>query len=322
MENNLVSTIIPVFNRPELLLESINSVLAQSHRPIQIIVVDDGSTDDTVALVDRLASDYEEIEVIHIENSGPGPAREAGRQFVRGEFIQYLDSDDLLLPKKFEVQVAALNDSPECGVCYGKTVYSRHGEKYREIPWKRTGEKIETMFPSFIEDRWWGTSTPLYRKTACDQIGPWKPIRNEDWEYDCRIAAMGTRLSFCEEFVSHERGPGGTRQSENASSDPVKLAGRAATRQLIWKTAVQAGLKKTIPEVEHFARYAFLLARQCGQAGLRRESSELFELAREASTEDKAQGLDFVLYGFTAKVFGWTAPAKLSAIIDQYLRKR
>src|SRR5258708_21257527 len=113
----LVSTIIPVHNRASLLREAVASVLAQAYPHIEIIIVDDGSTDDTSMVADELAREHpEKIRVIHQTNTGPGLAREAGRLRARGEFVQYLDSDDLLLPRKFELQVAGLNAHPECGV--------------------------------------------------------------------------------------------------------------------------------------------------------------------------------------------------------------
>src|ERR1044071_1274968 len=103
MNEDLVSTIIPVYNRAGMLREAVESVLAQAYRPIEIIVVNDGSTDDTRCVAEALAAtNLNEIRVIHQGNVGPGLAREAGRQAARGEFIQYLDSDDLLLPRKFE----------------------------------------------------------------------------------------------------------------------------------------------------------------------------------------------------------------------------
>src|SRR5215475_1428390 len=104
----LVSTIIPVFNRFVVLHEAVASVLAQTYRPIEIIVVNDGSTDETGREAEALAEAHSELRVIHRENGGPGEARETGRRAARGEFIQYLDSDDLLLPTKFALQVAGL----------------------------------------------------------------------------------------------------------------------------------------------------------------------------------------------------------------------
>src|SRR5438128_9687032 len=104
----LVSTIIPVHNRPTLLREAVASVLAQTYRPIEIIVVDDGSTDNTAREVNALAESHPEVRAIHRDNGGPGPARETGRRAAQGEFIQYLDSDALLLPTKFALQVVGV----------------------------------------------------------------------------------------------------------------------------------------------------------------------------------------------------------------------
>ena len=167
---SMVSTIIPVYNRAALLTEAVESVLSQSYRPIEVIIVDDGSTDDTSEVCDELQRRHkEEIRVLRQPNAGPGPAREAGRKLARGEFIQYLDSDDVLLPEKFRLQTEGLKAHPECGVSYGKTRY-RHGDGRHEAgAWKGSGEKVETMFPSFLLARWWDTPTPLYRASLCEQ---------------------------------------------------------------------------------------------------------------------------------------------------------
>src|SRR4029077_15525036 len=117
----LVSAIIPVHNRPTQLREAVESVLAQTYRPVEIIIVDDGSTDETGREAEALAEAHSEVRVIHRQNGGAGAARETGRLAARGEFIQYLDSDDLLLPTKFELQVAGLRQHADCAVSYGKT---------------------------------------------------------------------------------------------------------------------------------------------------------------------------------------------------------
>src|SRR6476620_5294431 len=153
--DGLVSTIIPVHNRPLLLREAVASVLAQSYRPVEIIIVDDGSTDETGREAEKLAGAHSEVRVIHRENGGAGAARETGRLAARGEFIQYLDSDDLLLPTKFELQIDGLRRFGDCAVSYGKTRFYTYGDCPTDVAWKRTGERISTMFPSFLESRWW-----------------------------------------------------------------------------------------------------------------------------------------------------------------------
>jgi hypothetical protein len=314
----LVSTIIPVYNRSGMLREAVASVVRQTYRPIEIIIVDDGSTDETTRVADELASTHPfEVRALHVLNGGPGWAREAGRQVARGEFIQYLDSDDLLLPRKFELQVSGLRMHPQCGVAYGRTHTCVYGEAPDERPWKRTGEQIETMFPSMLQSRWWATSTPLYRRVVLDRVGAWSRLKaEEDWEYDCRIACQGMRLHFCQEAVSHERQHSGLRLSQGGSRDPEKLRDRAEAHRLILGHAQRAGISSDSAEMQHFARELFLLARQCGAAGLPDEAKRLFGLAREASGSERACGIDFVAYRAAAGVFGWTLAGRVACSLD------
>lgn len=320
--SGLVSTIIPVHNRPGLLRDAIASVLAQTYRPIEVVIVDDGSTDETCAVADSLAAaNPAEIRVLHRRNAGPGMAREAGRMVATGEYIQYLDSDDLLMPRKFEWQVKGLVECVDCGVAYGKTSYRPLGSTVGKLPWKRTGERIERMFPSFLVSRWWGTSTPLYRKSLTDAAGPWLALSSEeDWEYDCRLAATGVRLFYVPEFVSEEREHAGARLSRGGTVAPDKLRDRAIAHTKIYEHALRAGIEAESNEMQHFARELFLLARQCGAAGLAAESRSLFLLAKAASGERRAGGLDFRVYALAAGVLGWSLAGFLACTADR-LRK-
>lgn len=319
MTAGLVSTIIPVHSRAAMLREAVGSVLAQTYRPIEIIIVDDGSTDDTATVADDLAAaNPEEIRVIHQNNGGPGLAREAGRQSASGEFIQYLDSDDVLLPRKFELQVAGLRAHPECGVSYGKTRFRNLRGDSPLTPWKRTGEPIPTMFPSMLQSRWWGTSTPLYRREVTDRAGSWTELLNEeDWEYDCRIATQNVLLHYVPEFVCEQREHDGPRLSRKGSLDKPTLRCRAVAHGLILKHAQVAGIDASYSEMQHFARELFLLSRQCGAAGLAKESKDLFELARKASGQVRGDGWDFRLYRFSASVAGWVWLGRIACYTDK-----
>ena len=125
----LVSSIIPVYNRAAMLREAVASVLAETYRPVEILIVNDGSTDDTATVGRLLAEAHPDcVRVLHQSNAGPGLARETGRRGAQGDFLQYLDSDDLLLPMKFERQVMALCQQPDCGIAYCFTRYYRIGE--------------------------------------------------------------------------------------------------------------------------------------------------------------------------------------------------
>ena len=324
IEPGLVSTIVPVHDRPRLLVEAVESVLAQSYGRFEVVIVDDGSTDETVEVADRLAAEHSgTVIALHVPNGGPGLAREAGRLRARGEFLQYLDSDDVLLPEKFARQVASLRGDPGAGVCYGMTRYVDESGAGDDRPWRRTGERIEHMFPSFLVERWWGTSTPLYRRSVTDAVGPWTGLWNEeDWEYDCRVAALGLRLTYVPHFVSEQRGHGGDRLSRRGSRDPAKLRDRAAAHALIFGHARCAGITPDQEEMRHFTRELFLLARQCGAAGLPAEARRIHALAMEASDPGAGRSLDLRAYGAIAGVVGWDRLGRLACALDRARRRQ
>src|SRR5688572_28290377 len=112
----VVSTIIPVYNRAALLIEAVNSALAQSYPLHEIIIVDDGSTDESVAVALEFAARHPSVvRVLQLGHGREWRARNHGLAIATGEFIQFLDSDDLIAPEKLATQVAAFRAHPECG---------------------------------------------------------------------------------------------------------------------------------------------------------------------------------------------------------------
>lgn len=312
----LVTTIIPVYNRAAMLREAVSSVLAQSHRPVEIIIVDDGSTDETGSVAEVLAAAHPGVRVLHQYNRGPGAAREAGRIEARGEFIQHLDSDDVLVPRKFEMQIEALRANPSCGACYGWTRLRHLDGRFEPRPWKRSGEQIETMFPAMLQSRWWDTPTPLYRASVIERAGSWLPLRiEEDWEYDCRIAASGVRLAFVPAWVCEVRMHREGHLSGHGE-EPEVLRDRAEAHVRIFAHARIAGISDRTPEMQHFARELFLLSRQCGAAGLSTESKRLFHLSREASGAQRDR-IQFRIYDALARTIGWSAAGRMARLADR-----
>lgn len=102
--NELVSIIIPVFNYGRFLAEALDSVMAQSYRPIEVIVVDDGSTDNTK----EIAHSFPEVQYYYQKNQGEAVARNTGIAKARGKFIAFLDADDTWLPDKLKIQIQYL----------------------------------------------------------------------------------------------------------------------------------------------------------------------------------------------------------------------
>jgi hypothetical protein len=280
----LVSTIIPVYNRPVLLAEAVESVIAQTHQLIEIIIVDDGSTDETASVCDQFAREYWFVKVIHQTHTGlAGRAREAGRLVARGEFIQYLDSDDLLLPRKFSVMVKALAENPRCDIAYCYTRRYVRGEPPRDVPCERTGETFDRMLPEFLAQRFWHTCTPLYRRRICDRAGPWSDLAAlEDMEYDMRIARANPRLYHCKEFLADFRDhPEARLSTAGFFVDPLSLARLPAAYRLIYRHARNYGIAPENEAMGSFAGKIEWIAQRCSDMGLGKEAEELASIVRD-----------------------------------------
>ena len=181
-----VSIILPTYNRVGSVQAAIHSVLAQTYIDYELIVVDDGSTDETASHVREIA-DPRLIYVLHPQNKGAAAARNTGMRMARGDYIAFLDSDDTWHPQKLEVQVEFLKNSPDqvggCVTSY-RLVFEDHSV-IREI----------AMEPSFYEQSLKGCnlspgSTLLFEKECLDKVGFQNETlkRFEDWEWQIRFA--------------------------------------------------------------------------------------------------------------------------------------
>lgn len=325
----LVSTIIPVRNRPVMLQTAVNSVLGQSYAAIEIVIVDDGSTDGTRRVAEGLAAgDPERIKLVVLPprpgeaSRGPGPAREAGRCIARGEFLQYLDSDDRLLPNKFADQVRTLDRHPDGDIAYGETRLIEPSGRVLVASFKWTGQRRESLFPGLLVDRWWCTHTPLYRRQLTDALGSWSDLRwSQDWEYDARAGGLGAKLVHCGSLVSEHVEHDGARQTSGADweRDPDRLRNRMALLSALWLQAERAGVDVAAPERQHFARWAFGIGRRCSAAGLVDEAEQCFRLAMQAGASGRGtRGVA----GFqrTTRLLGHRAAGRLASLAERFRR--
>ncbi len=165
----LVSTVIPVYNRQILVERAVRSVLAQSMADLEVIVVDDGSTDASASHVEALARMDERLRLIRQPNSGSQAARNRGIQAARGDYIAFLDSDDEWLPQKLEKQLAMFNASGNrLGVVYAgfRQVYSDGRPPADALPWAR-GDIYRAALAGWIADM----NTLVVRRDVFAQSG-------------------------------------------------------------------------------------------------------------------------------------------------------
>lgn len=119
-----ISLIIPTFNRQATLKRALDSVLQQSLLPDEIIVIDDGSTDASAAMIN---TEFPQVQNIYQENQGVSAARNKGIRQAKGEWIALLDSDDTWFTEKLERQIKALQQAPEIKLCHTEEIWIRHG---------------------------------------------------------------------------------------------------------------------------------------------------------------------------------------------------
>ena len=185
----LVTVVIPAYNAAPYIQAALESCSAQTHTNLEIIVVDDGSDDETVSL----ARQHLGVQLIEQANGGPALARNTGVRAANGEFIAFLDADDLLNPDCIEARLAMLESRPEVGMVIGSfgTI---------DEAGNRTGERKERRPPPIIIGLKemlsgdWCTSIDgmIVRREAFDRAGYFDPLMRkgcEDWDFEVRVAA-------------------------------------------------------------------------------------------------------------------------------------
>ncbi|MEX0383141.1 glycosyltransferase family 2 protein [Spiribacter sp. 1M153] len=194
---SLVSVIIPTFDRRHFLHAALESVFAQDYRPIEAIVIDDGSSDGTHELIKSCQKKHQSEEKFAIryayqKNKGAAVARNNGLRLSRGEYVQFLDSDDLLLPDKLSTAINIFNAHPEVEI-----VYANRGDFSRDVcdfrPWVREHADLEhDPSPAAVALANVWTPLPLFTRKALSKVGPWDERLSslQDWEYIARVVSQ------------------------------------------------------------------------------------------------------------------------------------
>ena len=182
-----VSVIIPTYNRLPMLKEAVDSVLAQDLEDLELIVVDDGSTDGTAEAMKRYGGRVRLFQ--HPRNKGVSAARNRGILHARGKYIAFLDSDDLWVKGKLKVQVDFLDDNPPYPLCYTDEIWIRKGKRVNPMlkHAKYSGWIFEKCIPLCIIS----PSSAMMRRTLFSKVGLFDealPVC-EDYDFWLRVSA-------------------------------------------------------------------------------------------------------------------------------------
>ncbi len=197
-----VSVIIATYNNSELISRSIKSILAQNFPSLEIIVVDDGSTDNTRSILSSFL-DSEKIKYFYQSNAGPGSARDHGIEKSKGEYIAILDSDDYWSdPNKLKKQVDFLDNNSEFILVGGGVIAI--DRKNNEILRKLFPEQDKDIRNSILVKNIFVHSTVLYRKKSWEEVGGYgnKSLQfSEDWNLWLKLGKIGKFYNFQEYFT-------------------------------------------------------------------------------------------------------------------------
>src|SRR6516165_8701901 len=237
LDKALVSVIIPAFDAAANIRQTLNSVVAQTYEEIEVIVVDDGSSDATSAIVEEFAARDTRFQLVRQRNAGVGAARNTAIRKARGKYIAPLDADDLWFPEKLEKQVACLEQcGNETGLVYcWSTLIDQNGGVVNECSHTVEGRLHHALI---LRNFLGNGSVPLFRAAALEKVGLYLTRAEqggaqgcEDWDLYLRIAEnFGIRV-VPEYLVAYRQA--GASMSANAETMAASYAvamGRARER--------------------------------------------------------------------------------------------
>lgn len=221
MSEPLISVVIPAYNAAAFLAPTLASVFAQDHRPIEVILVDDGSTDDTLAIAKRWSP---ALRVCHQDNAGPSAARNRGIAMAQGDYLAFIDADDTWLPGRLQRHLAILTARPDLDMVLGLVQLDYDAGADRVL---FRSDKPAIAFFSF--------GAGLFRRELFQRVGPLsEDLRNtEDADWFMRARDCGANwLVDQQPVLSYRRhGANMTEQLPLPKSEVFRVLARAVARK-------------------------------------------------------------------------------------------
>lgn len=259
MGKQLFSVVIPTYNRAPLLREALDSVFDQGVRGLHVIVIDDGSTDDTRAAVSAYGDD---VTYVFQENRGTAAARNRGMSLARGEFISFLDSDDVWLPGKAANEMSLFEKFPDAGAVISDSEYWTEGELVIPSRFAYRGVRVDGDEPRYfanessqwIDGSLFSTCCLTMRRDAAQRLGSFDTSFQsyEDWDFEIRMY-HALRVVVCPKvFAKVRRFDDGTRRDRPLPGrvpTPAQMLERLRNQyRVLQKTLALAGVPDATAE--------------------------------------------------------------------------
>ena len=209
MMREKVSVLIPAYNAAAYIQQTLDSVLAQTWPNIEVVVVDDGSQDDTYIIAQRYTSD--KVRVVKQANAGASAARNRAFTFATGDYIQYLDADDLLHPDKIKEQLACLAQHTNARLSSSAWAmfYDVPDEQSLRptILWRDYADPVQWLIDAWENGVWMQPSAWLTHRSLIEAAGPWNEqiSLHDDGEFFSRVLLQTRDIIFCAQAKSFYR---------------------------------------------------------------------------------------------------------------------
>jgi glycosyltransferase involved in cell wall biosynthesis len=224
----LVSILIPAFNAQNWIADTIKSATSQVWQRKEIIVVDDGSTDETLAVARQFAS--RELKVVAQSNQGAAAARNHAFSLCQGDYVQWLDADDLLAPDKISRQMSVVEGIQDrrllLSCAWGRFIYRVRRAKFTSTKLWCDLSPVEWLILKLSENAYMQTDTWLVSRELCEAAGPWdtRMLSDDDGEYFCRVILASNGIRFVPDAKAFYRLTPSSRLSYVGLSDRKKDA--------------------------------------------------------------------------------------------------
>jgi O-antigen/teichoic acid export membrane protein/glycosyltransferase involved in cell wall biosynthesis len=208
----LVSILVPAFNAEESIADTLRSALAQTWERKEIIVVDDGSSDRTVAIAEQFQA--EGVRVVQQKNQGASAARNLAFSLSRGDYIQWLDADDILAPDKIAQQLETVRDRGDerllLSSAWGRFIYRYYRAEFVPTALWCDLNPLEWLLRKMGQNLYMQTASWLVSRELTQAAGPWdtRLLSDDDGEYFCRVLLASDGVRFVPDAKVYYRGPG------------------------------------------------------------------------------------------------------------------
>lgn len=319
----LVSIIIPVYNAEHWLAESIESALRQTHEQKEVIVVDDGSTDNSFAIAEQFEKDG--VIVIRQPNAGAAVARNTGMALAKGEFFQFLDAGDLLSEDKIQKQVKVLEGQP-CKLAVCNYLQFANTKNLQQSLYTDQSHFIYSSNQplDFLVNLWGGNGESNFIQTNCwlvprtliENAGYWRSYRcpDDDGEFFARIILASEGIVYVPGVYNYYRiGGGGNQLSSN--NNRKYLMNTLLTIDLKYRYLLQKGDHPGIRKAMAKQYFDFAVYRYPQNLVLSKLALKRYQ---RIGIKADVPLLGGILVECARKIFGW----RTTRLLQYYLRER